>query len=102
MAYVGTFSHVTVGTIPSEVWDEAWFSIESWKGYLQSFPGYQTMRFAARTLENGDVRVHLAIVWEYPEQLQEWAQSSWTGAALLRALAKPAYDISTETFEDLA
>ena len=101
MAYIPSYSHYTMASIPAEVWDEAWFSIQSWKGYLQSFPGLGHFSFAARPLDNGDVRFISATHWEYPEQLEEWRNSQWSMDNLLKSIRKPAYDITEETFEDL-
>ncbi len=102
MAHIVSYSHVTTATIPSQVWDEAWFAMQSWKGYLQSFPGLLTTRFAARPLENGDVRFHSSTVWEYPEQLEEWRKSHWSMKSLLENISHPAYDVTEETFEDFS
>ena len=102
MGHIVSYSHVTTATVPADTWDEAWFSLSSWKGYLQSFPGYKGMRLAARPLENGDVRVHCATIWEYPEQLEEWRKSDWSAEAILSSLRTPAYDVIEETFEDFS
>ncbi len=102
MAHVNGYTHLTTATIHKEVWDEAWFAIQSWKGYLQSFPGFLTMRVLARALDNGDVRFHSATVWEYPEMLEAWRESQWSAESLLRAISQPAYDIIEETFEDFS
>lgn len=102
MAYIVSYSHITTANIPKESWDEAWLSLMSWKGYLQSFPGLLSMRMAARALENGDIRFHSATIWEYPEQLEEWRESSLSAEALLSSFRHPAYDIEEETFEDFA
>ena len=102
MANVSSYSHVTTGTIPRDAWDEVWFAVESWKGYLQSFPGLLTVRISARALKNGDIRFYSATVWEYPEQLEAWRESQWSAKSLLlNVLRYPAYDVSEETFEDL-
>lgn len=101
MGHVVGYSHLTIATVPSEAWDEAWFSIASWRGYLQSFPGLQESRLSARALEqSGDVRVHIATIWEYPEQLEAWRESKWSAASLLTNLSRPAYDVHEETLED--
>ena len=102
MGHVVAYSHLTTATIAADVWDEAWFSLSSWKGYLQSFPGLHHTRMSARALDNGDVRVHIATVWEYPEQLEEWRESDWSAENLLRNLSRPATDIREETLEDFA
>jgi hypothetical protein len=102
MAHVVSYSHITDATIPAHVWDEAWFSISSWKGYVQSFPGFIGIHLAARALDNGDVRLRTAVNWEYPEQLEEWLESGWSAQALLSNLRTPAYDISEDTFEDFS
>ena len=102
MAHIVSYSHVTSASIPRDAWDEAWYSILSWKGYLQSFPGLLTFRLAARALDNGDVRFHSATVWEYPEQLETWRESQWSAESLLTKLSHTAYDIDEETFEDFA
>lgn len=102
MAHIDSYSHVTTATIPRDVWDECWFALQSWKGYLQSFPGFLSMRLAARPLENGDVRVHSATVWEYPEQLEAWRDSDWSAESILTTLSQPAYDVVEETYEDFS
>lgn len=100
MAHIISYSHVTRATIPADVWDEAWFTIQSWKGYLQSFPGFLNIHLAARPLENGDVRMHVATIWEYPEQLEAWRESHWSAQHILTALSHQAYNLDEETFED--
>lgn len=102
MAHIVSYSHITDATIPADVWDEAWFSLSSWRGYVQAFPGFKGIHLAARALENGDVRLRTSIIWEYPEQLQEWRESEWSAKALLSNLRTPAYDIVEETFEDFS
>jgi hypothetical protein len=102
MAYIVSYSHDTFASIPEEAWDEAWFAIASWKGYLQSFPGMLSIRLSARALENGDVRFHSSLLWEDPEQLEEWRGSQWSMNSLLKTITPPAYDIDEETFEDLS
>ncbi len=101
MAYIISYSHQTEGSVPQAVWDEAWYIIQSWKGYLQSFPGFIQTHMAARPLDNGDVRFLVLTRWEYPEQLEEWSSSQWSAARLLGALRQPAYDVVTYTYEDL-
>ena len=101
MANVSSYSHVTTAVIPKDSWDEAWFAIESWKGYMQSFPGLLTVRVSARALENGDIRFHSATIWEYPEQLEVWRSSPWSVRQLLTSVRTPAYDIDEETYEDI-
>lgn len=100
MGHITTYSHVTTANIPSESWDEAYLSLASWKGYLQSFPGYLGIRLSSYQLDNGDIKLHVHSVWEYPEQLEEWRESKWSAESLLRELRKPAYDVTVETFED--
>jgi heme-degrading monooxygenase HmoA len=96
MAHIVSYSHITLATVPSEVWDECWFTLQSWKGYLQSFPGYLGMHLAARALEDGDVRVHSATVWEHPEQLEAWRESEWSVSGAQRAVrqARPHRNIN--------
>lgn len=102
MSHVVSYSHVTTATIPAESWDETWFGLSSWKGYLQSFPGFKGIHVGARELENGDIRVHTVTVWEYPEQLEEWRGSRWSAEALFSGLRTPGYDIVEETYEDFS
>ncbi|MDQ6905221.1 MAG: hypothetical protein M3176_00185 [Chloroflexota bacterium] len=101
MAHVSSYSHITRANIPQEIWDEAWFTVQSWKSYLQSFPGFFAVRFSARGLDGGDIRFHVVTVWEYAEQLEEWLGSDWSAESLLKSLQKPAYDIDSETYEDI-
>lgn len=102
MSHIISYSHVTLATIPAAAWDEAWLSFVSWKGYLQSFPGFMGMNVSARALENGDVRLHAMTTWEYPEQLEEWRDSKWSAEALIRDLRQPGYDIEEDTYEDFS
>ncbi len=102
MAYIFSYSVVTDATIPADAWDEAWFAMQSWKGYLQAFPGLLAIRFAARALENGDVRFHSSTIWEYPEQLEEWRTSHWSMVNLLNSISQPAYDVTEEIYEDFS
>lgn len=100
MAHVVSYSHITTATIPQAAWDETYFTLSTWKGYLQSFPGFMGLRMAARAMDNGDVRLHTATIWEYPEHLEEWRGSEWSVEHLLTSLRQPAFDIKEETFED--
>jgi hypothetical protein len=102
MAHVVSYSHWTIASVPAESWDAAWFALLTWKGYLQSFPGNLATRISARALANGDVYLYTMLVWEYPEQLEEWRESEWSAANLLRKVNPPAYDIHEETFEDFS
>ncbi len=102
MAYIVSYSHFTSASIPAEAWDEAWFAIQSWKGYLQSFPGMVGIHLSARALENGDVRFHSSLAFEYPELLEEWRSSHWSVKNLLASISRPAYDVVEETFEDFS
>ncbi len=102
MAYTVSYSHVTTASIPKESWDEAWFAIMSWKGYLQAFPGLLTFRLSGYALPNGDVRFHVATIWEYIEQLEAWRESQWSANSLLTKIRNPAYDLVEETYEDLS
>lgn len=101
MSHVIAYSHITEGTIASDIWDEAWFALSSWHSYLQSFPGLKAVHLAARALENGDIRLHTMTTWEYPEQLEEWRESRWSAESLLSNLDEPAYDVVEETYEVL-
>ncbi len=101
MAAISSYSHFTLGSVHAEAWDEAWYTIQSWKGYLQSFPGLISFHMAARPLDNGDVRFQVVTTWEYPEQLEEWQGSRWSAEKLLAVLRQPAYDVISETYEDL-
>jgi hypothetical protein len=102
MAYISSYSHVTSGSVAAALWEEAWDTAASWKGYLQSFPGLLAVRISARALVDGDVRVRLEAVWEHLEQLEEWAACPYTGTALLAGLDTPASDITEEVFENLS
>lgn len=102
MAYVSAYAHHTVASIPRDVWDDVWFAFQSWKGYLQSFPGLQLLRLAARGLENGDVRFYVITNWDDPEQVDEWAKSEWSAGRLLAKFDPPAYDIETDMLEILS
>ena len=102
MAYVSSYSHLTVASVPAGSWEQAWASVASWKSYLQAFPGLLTVRVSARPLDNGDVRLHLTTVWEYREQADEWAASPHAGSRLLAGSESPAYDVTEEIVEDLS
>ncbi len=101
MAYIASYSHVTTGVVPRDSWDEIWFAFQSWKGYLQSFVGLQSVRISARALDNGDIRVHTATIWDEPEHLESWRESQWSFKNLLVNVRHPAYDIDEETYEDM-
>ena len=102
MAYVSSYSLITGGSVPRASWEEAWDTAESWKAYLQAFPGLLTVRISGRPLSNGDVRVRLETVWEHREQLEEWAACPYTGKSLLAGLDGPAYDVTDEVFENFS
>jgi len=102
VAYVDSYSRITSGTIPAEVWDEVWFSLASWKGYLQSVPGFRGLRFAARALNDGNVSFYLTTSWSYPEQLEEWHGSPAAGDKLLTKFGVEIKDLQSDTYEDLS
>lgn len=102
MAHVVSYSHFTTATLTRESFDEAWFAIQSWKGYLQSFPGYLGVRLAARPLEDGNIHFHVATDWEHVEQLEEWLHSHWSASALLKSLRHPATNVVEENYEIFA
>ncbi len=102
MAYVASYSHVIAGSVPAASWEQAWTTAGTWKSYLQAFPGLLAVRISARPLDNGDVRVQLATVWEHREQVEEWAASPYHGGRLLAGCDEPAYDVTDEVFEDLS
>lgn len=102
MAHIISYSHFTSATLSRHSFDEAWFAIQSWKGYLQSFPGYLGMRLAARPLEDNNIHFHVATDWEEPEQLEEWLHSEWSAASLLKSLRDPATEIVEESYEVFA
>ena len=101
MAYVVSYARVTNATIPKDIWDEVWLSIQSWKGFLQSIPGFYSMRFAARRLENGDIRILMMTNWHEPEQLDAWHSTQWSADKLLKSFEQDAYDVTSETYEEL-
>lgn len=101
MAYVVSYSHTTSGTLPSESWASAWFTLSSWKGFLQSFPGFQQQRLSIRPLESGAIRFIVVTVWDEREQLEEWISSDWSSESLLASLDPPATDVDSEAFLDL-
>lgn len=102
MAYISSYSHVTVATVPRSGWDEAWFSIASWKAFLQAFPGLLHVHLAARELGSEDIRFQVATTWEHAEQRDAWAASQWAADHLLTTLTHPAYDVTTEAFDDFS
>jgi hypothetical protein len=102
MAHVQSYSHATSGTIPASSWATAWFTISSWKGFLQSFPGFQSQRLSIRALDNGDIRFHAVTVWDEHEQLEEWVGSDWSAESLLTSLDPPVYDLVSESLADLS
>ncbi len=101
MAYVEAYSHITIASIPADIKDQVWLSLESWKGYLQSFPGLMAIHVAARELPNGDIRFHVETRWQYPEQLEEWNASPWAAEKLFMAFPKPAYDVVSDVYSDI-
>lgn len=102
MPFVSSYAHLTSATVPNDSWEEAWFAIEGWKGYLQSFPGMQKVRIAARKHGENAVRLHVSVSFEYAEQLDEWVQGPWTAGKILASLEPPATEISDELLEELS
>jgi len=102
MAHVESYSHATSGTIPSGGWAVAWFTISSWKGFIQSFPGFMSRRLSIRSDDNGDVRFQTVVVWSEVEQLEEWVSSQWSAESLLASLDPPAQNVVSESFADLS
>lgn len=74
MPEVTSWEHRTTAVVGSGTWEEAWHSLVSWRGYLQSLPGFLAMRLAVRGLEGGDVEVHVDTLWEHREHLERWLQ----------------------------
>ncbi len=101
MPYIAGYSHITLASVPAGVKDEVWLSLESWVGYLQSFPGLMEIHISARELENQDIRFLIDTRWQYPEQMETWMDSKWAADKLLRAFPQPAYDIVSEPFMDI-
>jgi hypothetical protein len=102
MADIQSLSHETRFVAPAISADKVWFGLESWKGYLASFPGCLEVRIGGRQLENGDVRFSVRTIWEYHEQVDEWDRSDLTADKFLAFIEPPCYDMTTEIFEDLA
>ncbi len=102
MAHIISYSNMVMASVPQEYWDEAWFTFNSWKGYLQSFPGHLSTRISARPLENGDVRMFITTVWRDPEELEEWRGSQYSAEVLIKKITKGVYDIINEVFEDFS
>jgi hypothetical protein len=102
MAYVVSYSHVTAGSVPAASWEQAWHSAATWKSYVQAFPGLLSVRISARPLDNGDVRMLMATIWEYREQLDEWVACPYNGRKLLAGLDSPAYEVTDEVYEDFS
>lgn len=74
MPDIAAWEHRTVARVPADGWQEAWYSLVSWRGYLQSLPGSLAVRLAARRLPSGDVEVHVATLWEHRAQLARWLE----------------------------
>jgi antibiotic biosynthesis monooxygenase (ABM) superfamily enzyme len=93
---------MTAATVPESAWLEAWTALASWKGFVQPFPGFQRVTMGTRTLEDGDVHLHVSIDFDEPEQLEKWLTSGWTVPELLGRLAEPAYAVHDEVLEGLS
>ncbi|HZD78864.1 MAG TPA: hypothetical protein VE646_02330 [Actinomycetota bacterium] len=100
--YPESYTHLIAGSIPRDTWQEAWYSISTWKGYLQSFPGFLRLRVSIRELEGGDIRVAIATIWEHEEQLDAWLGGQWRADRILQQLSTPAYDVTDEILADLS
>jgi hypothetical protein len=100
MAHISSYSHHTEASIPAATWDQAWFALSSWKGYLQSIPGFLAIRMSGYPLDNGDVRFRVITVWDYPEQLEAWLGSDWSSESMLGSLSPAAYDLVEHAWED--
>jgi hypothetical protein len=102
MAEIVSYTHVTTCTVPEQGWDEAFFALQTWKGYLQSFPGMNAVRISAKPLDNGDVRVHVYTQWQYPEELEEWLQSKVSAVYVLNSIEQKPYDMEDRIVEDFS
>ena len=102
MAEITSYSHLIEASIPAISWDEAWFALLTWKGYLQSLPGHESTRISAYPLENGDVRLYVTVHWRYPEEMEEWRQSEWSAGDFLSNLQTPPYDVLEVVMEDFS
>lgn len=102
MAEVTSYSHMVVASVPEHSWDEAWFALLTWKGFLQSLPGHMSTRVSAYPLGNGDVRLYVTVHWRYPEQMEEWMASDWSANKLLGHMKSPPYDVEEHILEDFS
>lgn len=95
------FSYVTTGTVPASSWDVAWDTLQSWKGLMQSFPGFQALRIEARRLADGSVRLYTNTQFETVAELEEWARSPYTAEVALTGLPEAVQNLQSEAFEVL-
>lgn len=102
MPYVASYSNVTRATVDDAVWKETWTFLASWRGYLQSIPGFLTASIGARRLSDDRVRVHTVTTWEDLALLEDWLSSEWTAAKRFARLSIPAVDVDEEIIEDYA
>lgn len=102
MAFVSSYSHVVGASIPIASWEKAWWTLQSWKGYLQAFPSAPRVRVSARELANGDVRLMVQTCWENREELEEWIASDYTAHKMLGRLDPAPYDVTDDAYEDLS
>lgn len=101
MPDIAQMAHETVARVPASCWDQAWHSIASWRGYLQSVPGVLAVRVAARRMANDDVSVTVTTVWEHVEMMDEWLDSPWIPRRIFEQLDQPATVLRDEVLEEL-
>lgn len=99
-----TYAHQVRTKVPTEKWDEAYFSLLSLKAHVQSLPGWIGMQMTAGERGDSTVDVFVSTEWETLDALVTWAQSTRSPDAILRSIGAddPNLDIEVSVAEVLA
>ncbi len=90
MPTIAAWEHRTVARVPPDGWEEAWYSLASWRGFLQSVPGQLAVRVSVRDVESGEIEVHVSTLWEHQAQLTGWLDGPFLPRRVFEELATDA------------
>lgn len=102
MSSVLAYSQVIQALIPTEAWDETYFSLLSLKGHLQSLPGWQSMDVWARDTEEGPIDLVVVTNWDHPAQMALWLNKGVTPDSILRAMEPAPTTMTVNVYEEIA
>lgn len=102
MPDVASWEHRTTAVVPAAIWAETWYSLTSWRGFLQSVPGCLAVRLAARPLEGDEIEVHVDTLFEHREQLEAWMEGPFLPRRVFADLSEPGTVIDDRVLQGFA